>query len=66
MDSRFSFPANVVGSERSALLTVEINRDSLARYGLQIGTVQDAIVIATGGKKGGELFEGDKRFDLVV
>ena len=48
------------------LLTVEINRDSLARYGLQIGTVQDAIVIATGGKKGGELFEGDKRFDLVV
>ncbi|KTD71603.1 HelA protein [Legionella steelei] len=48
------------------LLTVEINRDSLARYGLQIGTVQDAIVIATGGKKGGELFEGDKRFDIVV
>ena len=48
------------------LLTVEINRDALARYGLQIGTVQDASVIATGGKKGGELFEGDKRFDLVV
>lgn len=49
-----------------ALLTVDINRDALARYGLQIGTVQDAIVIATGGKKGGELFEGDKRFDLIV
>ncbi|HHF0577698.1 TPA: CusA/CzcA family heavy metal efflux RND transporter, partial [Legionella anisa] len=48
------------------LLTVDINRNSLARYGLQIGTVQDAIVIATGGKKGGELFEGDKRFDIVV
>ncbi|HHX8417260.1 TPA: CusA/CzcA family heavy metal efflux RND transporter [Legionella pneumophila] len=48
------------------LLTVDINRDALARYGLQIGTVQDAVVIATGGKKGGELFEGDKRFDLVV
>lgn len=48
------------------LLTVAINRDVLARYGLQIGAVQDAIVIATGGKKGGELFEGDKRFDLVV
>ncbi|TAL58891.1 MAG: CusA/CzcA family heavy metal efflux RND transporter [Legionella sp.] len=48
------------------LITVEINRDALARYGLQIGTVQDAIVIATGGKKGGELFEGDKRFDIVV
>lgn len=48
------------------LLTVKINRESLARYGLQISTVQDAIVIATGGKKGGELFEGDKRFDLIV
>jgi cobalt-zinc-cadmium resistance protein CzcA len=48
------------------LLTVDINRGALARYGLQIGTVQDAIVIATGGKKGGELFEGDMRFDLVV
>lgn len=48
------------------LLTVEINRDALARYGLQIGAVQDAIVIATDGKKGGELFEGDKRFDLIV
>ncbi|WP_131781526.1 CusA/CzcA family heavy metal efflux RND transporter [Legionella gresilensis] len=48
------------------LLTVRINRDALARYGLQISTVQDAIVIATGGKKGGELFEGDRRFDLVV
>ncbi|KTD44153.1 efflux RND transporter permease subunit [Legionella quateirensis] len=48
------------------LLTVTINRESLARYGLQISSVQDAIVIATGGKKGGELFEGDKRFDLIV
>ncbi|KTD39665.1 HelA protein [Legionella moravica] len=48
------------------LLTVKINREALARYGLQISSVQDAIVIATGGKKGGELFEGDKRFDLIV
>ncbi|HHF7368322.1 TPA: CusA/CzcA family heavy metal efflux RND transporter [Legionella bozemanae] len=48
------------------LWTVVINRDTLARYGLQVGAVQDAIVIATGGKKGGELFEGDKRFDIVV
>ncbi|TID49687.1 CusA/CzcA family heavy metal efflux RND transporter [Legionella taurinensis] len=48
------------------LLTVQINREALARYGLQISSVQDAIVIATGGKKGGELFEGDKRFDLIV
>lgn len=48
------------------LLTVEINRDALARYGLQMSTIQEALVIATGGKKGGELFDGDKRFDIVV
>lgn len=48
------------------LITVAINRESLARYGLQISTVQNAIAIATGGQKGGELFEGDKRFDLIV
>lgn len=46
--------------------TVVINRDALARYGLQISSVQEAVVIALGGKKGGELFEGDKRFDMVV
>ncbi|MBL7527344.1 CusA/CzcA family heavy metal efflux RND transporter [Legionella bononiensis] len=48
------------------LFTVEINRNALSRYGLQIADVQDAIAIAIGGKKGGELFDGDKRFDLIV
>lgn len=48
------------------LLTVVIDRNALARYGLQISEVQDAVAIAIGGKKGGELFEGDKRFSLVV
>lgn len=48
------------------LLTVDINRESLARYGLQISTIQEAVAIAIGGKKGGELFEGDRRFDIIV
>ncbi|WP_058533712.1 CusA/CzcA family heavy metal efflux RND transporter [Legionella saoudiensis] len=48
------------------LLTIDIDRDALARYGLQIGSIQDALLIAIGGKKGGEVFEGDKRFDLIV
>lgn len=48
------------------LYTVVIDRVSLARYGLQVSEVQNAVEIALGGKKGGELFEGDKRFDLVV
>lgn len=48
------------------LITVQINREALSRYGLQVGEVQDALTIAIGGKKSGELFEGDKRFDLIV
>lgn len=48
------------------LLTVAIDRKALARYGLQISTVQEALVTATGGQKGGELFEGDRRFDIIV
>lgn len=48
------------------LLTIDIDRNALARYGLQVGSIQDALLIALGGKKGGELFEGDKRFDLIV
>lgn len=48
------------------LLTISINHEALARYGLQVGAVQEAVVIALGGKKGGEIFEGDRRFDLIV
>ncbi|WP_298623856.1 CusA/CzcA family heavy metal efflux RND transporter [uncultured Legionella sp.] len=48
------------------LITVEINRGALSRYGLQVADVQDAIAVAIGGKKSGEIFEGDKRFDLIV
>lgn len=48
------------------MLTVNIDRSALARYGLHIQDVQDAVEISLGGKKAGELFEGDKRFDLVV
>src|SRR3546814_16287158 len=29
-------------------------------------TVQDAVSTATGGRQAGELFEGDRRFDVVV
>ena len=48
------------------LITVEINRLELVRYGLQLSEVQEATLIAMGGKKAGEIFEGDKRFDLIV
>lgn len=48
------------------VLTVEIDRSQAARYGLNIADIQDTIEIAVGGKSAGQVFEGDRRFDLVV
>ncbi|WP_449434687.1 CusA/CzcA family heavy metal efflux RND transporter [Pseudomonas putida] len=48
------------------VLTINIDRDKAARYGLNIGAVQDAIAIAVGGRQAGTLYEGDRRFDMVV
>ena len=48
------------------LMTIEIDRNAIARYGLDVADVQDVIEIAIGGKSAGAVFEGDRRFDLVV
>jgi cobalt-zinc-cadmium resistance protein CzcA len=46
------------------MLTVKIDREKTARYGLNIGDVQEALAIATGGREAGIMFEGDRRFDI--
>ncbi|AOY00234.1 efflux RND transporter permease subunit [Jeongeupia sp. USM3] len=48
------------------LLTVDIDRARLARYGLSMQAVQDVVEAAVGGKAAGVLFEGDRRFDIMV
>ncbi len=48
------------------MLTVTPDRQALVRYGLNPGVVQDTVATAIGGKVAGQLFEGDRRFDLVV
>ena len=48
------------------VLTVTINRSLLARYGLNIADVQEIVAISMGGKQAGEVFEGDKRFEIIV
>jgi cobalt-zinc-cadmium resistance protein CzcA len=48
------------------LLTIDLKRDVMARHGLNVADVQEVIEIALGGKSAGEVFEGDRRFDLVV
>ncbi|WP_076591282.1 CusA/CzcA family heavy metal efflux RND transporter [Herminiimonas arsenitoxidans] len=48
------------------MLTVNIDRDKTARYGLNVADVQDTVAIAIGGKEAGTLFKGDRRFDILV
>jgi len=48
------------------ILTVKLDRQALSRYGLSLSEVQNLVEIAIGGKPAGKLFEGDRRFDIVV
>ncbi|WP_435607020.1 CusA/CzcA family heavy metal efflux RND transporter [Pseudomonas knackmussii] len=48
------------------VLTLDIDRERAARFGLNVGDVQDFIAVAVGGRQAGTLFEGDRRFDLLV
>ncbi len=48
------------------MLTVKLNRAALARYGISVADVQEIVEIAVGGKEAGHVFEGDRRFEIVV
>jgi heavy metal efflux system protein len=48
------------------ILTLRMKREDMARYGLNVADVQEVVEIAVGGKSAGQVFEGDRRFDIVV
>lgn len=48
------------------VLSVNIDRQKAARYGLNVTDIQDVVAAAVGGSRSGTLFEGDRRFDIVV
>ncbi|WP_369048303.1 CusA/CzcA family heavy metal efflux RND transporter [Tenacibaculum sp. UWU-22] len=47
-------------------MNVTYNRAKIARYGLNIKEVNEMVSMAFGGRTVGNVFEGEKRFDLVV
>ncbi len=49
-----------------AQLIIAIDRGKIARYGGNMRDVQDVIEMAVGGRKVSSLFEGEKRFDIVI
>jgi cobalt-zinc-cadmium resistance protein CzcA len=48
------------------LLSINLKRAEMARLGLNVADVQDLLAVALGGRSAGQVFEGDRRFDIVV
>ncbi len=48
------------------VLTLDIARDRIARLGLSLADVQDTVATAIAGREAGAVFQGDRRFDLLV
>ena len=48
------------------MLEIAMDREALARYGLSQADVQEVVGTAIGGRVAGQIFDGDRRFDVVV
>lgn len=49
-----------------SVLSIQMDRAKMARYGLNAIDVQDAVAISVGGRTSGLIYEGDRRFELQV
>ncbi|MCC7307492.1 MAG: efflux RND transporter permease subunit [Acidobacteria bacterium] len=66
--------ASIIGAEETKAevttglpqLQVKPDRAAIARYGLNVEDVNDLVESIFAGKKAGEVFEGEKRFDIVL
>ena len=60
--------ADVAAEQVSGLpiLTIQPNREAMARYGLSIKEIQDLVASLLGGSVAGQFYEGDQRSDIVV
>lgn len=47
-------------------ITIEIDREATAQYGLNVDDVQNIIETGIGGQSASQIFEGQRRFDIVV
>lgn len=48
------------------VLSITANRPALYRYGLNVADIQSVLATAVGGRDAGQIYEGDRRFDVVV
>ncbi len=48
------------------MVMIEADREAASRYGLNVADAQEAAEVAVAGKSAGQVFEGDRRFEIVV
>ena len=48
------------------MLDIRVNRDAMARLGVSAQDVQDIVTATIGGRQSGMIFEGDRRFPVVI
>ncbi|MFO0069779.1 MAG: efflux RND transporter permease subunit, partial [Alphaproteobacteria bacterium] len=48
------------------MLEVKLDKNAISRYGLNVSDVLDVLSIAVGGREAGLVFQGDRRFDILV
>jgi cobalt-zinc-cadmium resistance protein CzcA len=61
--------ASETGIEQEGIqtqLSIEVNRESVARYGINVSDIQLMIEAAIGGKVIGTVYEGARRFDVKI
>ncbi|MCU6434634.1 CusA/CzcA family heavy metal efflux RND transporter [Undibacterium sp. Jales W-56] len=56
----------VAQTEGFPTFDIVFERAAIARYGLTVKEVADTVSIALAGRSAGQIFEGDRRFDIVV
>jgi len=57
---------NIEQEGRQAQLAININRESAARFGINVNDIQSMIEAAIGGKAVGTVYDGAKRYDIIV
>jgi cobalt-zinc-cadmium resistance protein CzcA len=57
---------NVEQVDDIPMLEIQIDREAIARVGVNVADVQDWVETAMGGRPLGHIIEGDKRFNLTV
>ena len=59
---------DVAAEQQSGLaqLVISIDREKIARFGINIADAEDVIAMAVGGKPATQMLEGERRFDVTV